>query len=344
MPNKPYFINNNFFAKYSGISSLHIKSSKYKEPTKYSIIIPTYGRADLLRDAIDSCLRQTYDGEFEILIVDNDPTRDNETELVISEINDDRISYYKNTMNIGCLPNFNRCIELAESEYVIMLHTDDLLDSDFLNTIIPLLDNHPEIDMLIPGKRIIKNEIITRQKGLGFLSRSLGFSKKVVQISERDFCHYNTTGGPLGIVMKKELCIEIGGFNEDIFPMSDYDFWVRMAQQYNVFYLPKELGTYRFYENISSENGMQRNYIINEYYLIKALISDKPYRKTLSGYLYEYISYRVKVSGLNRNNIYIELTEENYKYKLIRKFQFIYIIMHLSISFIIRAIKSRIRI
>ncbi len=344
MNNKPYFINNDFYLKYSKIKSLHIKSSKYTVPTKYSIIIPTYGRADLLKDAIYSCLRQTYDGPFEILVVDNNPTRGNETELVISEINDDRISYYKNTVNIGCLPNFNRCIELTASEYVIMLHTDDLLDSDYLNTIIPILDKHPEIDMLIPGKRIVKNEIISRQKGLGFLSRSLGLYKKVIQISERDFCHYNTAGGPLGIVMKKDLCMEIGGFNEDIFPMSDYAFWVRMAQLHNVFYLPKEFGTYRFYENISSEKGMQRNYIINEYHLIKALISDKPYRKMLSGYLYEYIRYRANVSELDKNDIFLELTGEHYKYKLYRKFQFIHAIIHFSFSFIIRAIKSRIRI
>ena len=146
MTDSRYFINKDFYSKHSHVNSLLIKASKFAEPLKYSIVIPTYGRADLLKDALESCFRQTYSGDIEILVVDNDPVRENATEELISEISDDRIAYYKNAENIGCLPNFNRCIELAKSEYIIMLHTDDLLDSGFLDTVIPLLEDNADID------------------------------------------------------------------------------------------------------------------------------------------------------------------------------------------------------
>ena len=344
MTDSQYFINRDFYLKHSHVNSLLIKASKFTEPLKYSIVIPTYGRADLLHDALESCLRQTYSEDIEILVVDNDPVRDNATEHLISEISDDRIAYYKNTENIGCLPNFNRCIELAKSEYLIMLHTDDLLDSGFLDTVIPLLDNNADIDMLIPGKRIIKNSVMHHQKGLGFLSRNLALDKKAVQLSVRDFCHYNTVGGPVGIVMKKKLCLDIGGFNEDIFPMSDYAFWVRMAKKYRVFYLPAELGTYRFFDNISSESGMQRNYIINEYLLIKELILGKPYEKMMSGYLYEYIRYRATKPGLDKNDIFKTATGDNYKASLCNKLKFVAIVIRFSFSYIFRALKTHIKV
>lgn len=339
-----YFTNKDFFQRYSHIESILIKDSKFKNVLKYSIVIPTYGRADLLSDAINSCLRQTYKGDFKILIVDNDPMRGNETEKLIFEINDDRIAYYKNTENIGCLGNFNRCIELSDSEYVIMLHTDDLLDSVYLDTVIPLVDQNPEVDMLIPGKRIIRNGIMSRQKGLGFLSRNLALNNRAVRLNERDFCHYNTTGGPLGILMKRELCLEIGGFNEDIFPMSDYAFWVRMARKYRVFYLPKELGTYRFFNNISSEEGMQQNYIISEYHLINALIKGKKYQGIMSGYLYEYVNYRVNVSGLDRDEVFSSATGQKYRLNPVNKLKFAYTVIRFSLSYIMRATGSKIRV
>lgn len=343
MRNK-YFENSDFYSGYSNIESTLIKSSKYSYPLKYSIVIPTFGRANLLEEALESCLNQTYKGEFEILVVDNDPIRNNPTENLISKINSEIISYYKNQENIGCLPNFNRCIELAKSEYVIMLHTDDLLDSRFLNTLVPLIEKHPNIDMLIPGKRIIKNEKTYHQKGLAFLAKILGLSKRVIKLCEYDFCHYNITGGPVGIVMKKDKCIHAGGFNEEIFPMSDYDFWVRMVRQNSVFYLPAQFGTYRFYNNISSEPGIQQDYIINEYKLIKELIKNKPYEKAMSGYAYEYIRYRTKKSSLVKNDIFTAITNQFYKLNPCNKILFFYSIFKFSFSYINRALKSKIHI
>lgn len=344
MTNTNYFCNDNYYSKYSQIKSHLIKPSKYGNATKYSVIIPTYGRAELLKDAINSCLNQTYSDDFEILVVDNESSRNNDTERVIESIGSDRISYYKNSGNIGCLPNFNRCIELARSEYVIMLHTDDILDNDYLNTVIPLIEKHPGIDMLIPGKRILKNGIISRQKGLAFLARLLRLSKKAVELSESDFCHYNITGGPIGIVMKKSKCINIGGFNEAVFPMSDYAFWVRMTRENSVFYMPAEFGTYRFLENISSEPTIQREYIINEYKLMKELIKGKPNEKSMLGYAYEYVRYRTKHSSLDRNDIFLAITGQSYKCKMIYKFEFFQAIAKFSVSFVKRAIKSKIRI
>lgn len=72
-----------------------------------TIAIPTYNRASLLKEAIQSVLNQTYK-DFELLICDNTST-DN-TEGVVSTFSDPRIKYHKNKNNIGMMNNWNKCV------------------------------------------------------------------------------------------------------------------------------------------------------------------------------------------------------------------------------------------
>lgn len=343
MADYSHFENKNNFTVYDSIESLLIKHSKYVDAMKYSIVIPTFGRADLLKEALESCLNQTYEGDYEILVVDNDPMRNNDTEILIDSIASNRITYYKNARNIGCLPNFNRCIELARSKYLFMLHTDDLLYDIYLETLIPIIENNPNIDMIIPGKKIIRNGIESHQKGYAFLARILKADRKVIRLNEKDFCYYNITGGPLGIAMKKDACINIGGFDENLFPVSDYAFWVRFAKKYNAYYLPLELGLYRFLDNISSQPGIQRSYIENEYVLINELSSNKKSRFFMKGYLYEYINYRIRVAGLDKDDVYTGITGKPYAFSLMKKIGFIFVLVFASLSFLKRSVLSRIK-
>ena len=75
-------------------------------------------------------MQQKTNIPFNILIVDNDPQRNCETEELIDSFNNQNISYYKNSENIGATGNWNKLFELADTEFVTMLHDDDLLEED----------------------------------------------------------------------------------------------------------------------------------------------------------------------------------------------------------------------
>ena len=72
---------------------------------KFSIILPTYNRADTyLKDAIDSVINQTHK-DWELLIIDNHST--DKTDELIQNYNDIRIRLFKiNNMGILKIKEF----------------------------------------------------------------------------------------------------------------------------------------------------------------------------------------------------------------------------------------------
>jgi glycosyltransferase involved in cell wall biosynthesis len=97
-----------------------------------TIAIPTYNRADnYLRQALTSALTQTYPN-LEIIVSDNCST--DHTEALVTGLSDSRIRYFRHEKNIGGNKNFNFCLQQAKGTYFSLLHDDDLIDRDFVET------------------------------------------------------------------------------------------------------------------------------------------------------------------------------------------------------------------
>ena len=97
---------------------------------KFSIILPTYNRADTyLKDAIDSVVNQSYIN-WELLIIDNHST-DNTDEL-IGSYKDDRIKLYKIRNNGNIAKSRNLGLKKSKGEYIAFLDSDDIWKKDKL--------------------------------------------------------------------------------------------------------------------------------------------------------------------------------------------------------------------
>jgi glycosyltransferase involved in cell wall biosynthesis len=94
--------------------------------------MPTYNRAYILKDAIDSVVGQTFD-DWELIIMDDGST-DNTHELVKS-IGDKRI-VYEYQENSGPSTARNNAVGLAGGEWVAYLDSDNELLPTYLETML----------------------------------------------------------------------------------------------------------------------------------------------------------------------------------------------------------------
>lgn len=260
--------------KFEHISSDLVYGQPGEEPL-ISVVIPTYGRADLLREALQSCFDQNGCGAFCVVITDNDPVRDNETERLIRELSDPRILYYKNAENIGALGNFNRCIEMASSEYAVMLNTDDLLHPDYLAKLERLFPRHPQTDMIVPDIEIELEGRIHRPRGYAAINRLwkgiLPMDDVLVPLDFRDYLLYNPAMSPTGIVYRREAFLTASGFNPDYHPTGDRIFYAQMSKQAKVYMSSLTAGTYRFIDNITLEREMRTIFILQGYHFLQSV-------------------------------------------------------------------------
>lgn len=121
-----------------------------------TIGIPTYNRADkYLKEAIESAINQTYPN-LEIIVSDNCSSDD--TGRIVASFNNSRVRYHRHDYNIGGNANFNFCLKQARGAFFLLLHDDDLIDTDFIETCISALGDQNETGIIRTGTREIDQD------------------------------------------------------------------------------------------------------------------------------------------------------------------------------------------
>ena len=108
-----------------------------------SIGLFVYNGERFIEETLHSILNQTFT-DFELIISDNASTdRTGEIAKAYAE-RDDRIRYYRSEKNMGAGWNVRRVYELATGKYFKQAAVDDLLEPDFLQRCVEILENDPD--------------------------------------------------------------------------------------------------------------------------------------------------------------------------------------------------------
>ena len=113
---------------------------------KVSVIVPNYNYARFLRRRLDSIMEQTF-GDFEVIILD-DASTDGSQDVIRLYLADLRVSFHPKEANSGS-PFFqwNRGVQLARGDYVWIAESDDYAEKEFLATLVPILEEHPQVGL-----------------------------------------------------------------------------------------------------------------------------------------------------------------------------------------------------
>jgi glycosyltransferase involved in cell wall biosynthesis len=118
-----------------------------------SVVIPTYNRSALLRDAVQSVLGQNSSSPFEIVIVDNNSQDDTETVArALVDAHPGKIHYVRETEQ-GNAHARNRGVRTARGAIIAFIDDDVAVESDWLPTLVQALDAHSDLSFV--GGRVL---------------------------------------------------------------------------------------------------------------------------------------------------------------------------------------------
>src|SRR5512139_1580478 len=194
---------------------------------KVSVIIPTYNRLPMLKEAVNSVLTQHFE-DIELIVVD-----DGSTDGTVEEMKwyGGRVKLIQHSQNKGVSAARNKGILHARGKCIAFLDSDDLWVKGKLKIQVAFLDDNPHYPICYTdeiwirrGKRV--NPMLKHAKYSGWI-----FEK----------CVPLCTISPSSVMMRKTLFPKVGLFDEALPVCEDYDFWLRVSARFPIFFIPRKL-------------------------------------------------------------------------------------------------------
>jgi glycosyltransferase involved in cell wall biosynthesis len=261
----------------------------------FSIVIPAYNRAHMIKETVLSALSQTYP-HYEVILVDDGST-DN-TEEVIKEIKDPRFIYHKK-------PNEERAIarntgfNLAKGNYVTLLDSDDYFYPTHLED---------------AAEYILKNKM---PEIIRFDYDVVDSDKNILQVAKMPKnINYRMINGNFmgcsGIVIRKDIAVKYA-FNgdRDLSGSEDYELWMRMASRFRIHTPDKVTCSLHSHEERSVIYNIKEDSLVKRIeLLIHYAFADKVVKKVFgmkkhifTSHCLLYVSLHLAIAQINRSSV-----------------------------------------
>lgn len=211
---------------------------------KVSVIIPTYNRLELLKESVQSVLKQTFT-DYELIISDNYSQDGTQAWALKLAKKNHRITYFRNSKNLGMVANWNTGINKAQGEYLTILMDDDFWQRQFLQETVKILDRETDVGLVcvqvVPHIDVPNSK--KKQLELTYPRDYYRLYKQNQKVKGFDcICQYLTSqwlvGLPSAVLVRRRCFQELGLFDEIGL---DQEMWLRILSRYNFYYLDKKL-------------------------------------------------------------------------------------------------------
>lgn len=192
-----------------------------------SVVIPTYNRWPMVREAVDSVLAQSFPA-FEIIVVDDGSEDGTAAELRARYGSLVRVISQARS---GVAAARNRGVRCSSGEYLAFLDSDDLWLPKKLEVQAAFMEGQPDAQICQTGEIWVRNgqrvnPKLRHRKPSGDIFRA---SLKLCLVS------------PSAVTMTRGLFEKVGGFDEALPVCEDFDLWLRIAVDTPVYLIPDPL-------------------------------------------------------------------------------------------------------
>jgi len=229
--------------------------------------MPTYNRAHLIGETVDSICKQTFT-DWELLIMDDGS--DDNTGEIIAQVNDERIQFHK-MGRTGLVSKLkNTAIKKARGEMIAFIDSDDLWATTKLEKQVAAMEQFPAAGFCLTGgyNFVNKNEPIEylykQREGLRFGSFLLPMLRSEV-------------AGHIPALLFKKECVHVSGYFDEKKLFSDPDFILSLACHHKAVLLYEPLYYRRLHEQSDSGEHWEKGYtdwvIVIQSYRARKLIT-----------------------------------------------------------------------
>ncbi len=208
---------------------------KYEKtgPPKVSVIIPAYNCEAFIAEAIDSVKNQTFK-DFEIIVV-NDGSTDG-TEKILQRYG--KNIKYVTQENRGLPAAINVGCSLATGRYIAHLDADDTYTPNTLEIMVEFLDNHPDIGLVYSNSRMHWQDEEGKERA------SINIPPEYNKNLLLHHCYFTHAR-----VFHKVCWEMLGGFNEEYRTAEDYDFFLRLSENFKMAHINRVLHNRRIHRS-----------------------------------------------------------------------------------------------
>ncbi len=179
------------------------------------MIIPSYNRGYIIKDAVGSVLGQSLQ-DFEVLVIDDgssDDTRD-----AVGSIDDERINYYyKENGGVSSARNFG--MSKAKGEYIAFLDSDDIWPIDFLSVMVNAMEGKTDYGLGYSATTVLHED---GRKEEGYNRDRCVSGEITTELFERSFIW------PMAVLIRRDV-LDNFWFDENLKNSDDNDAFLRLS-------------------------------------------------------------------------------------------------------------------
>ncbi|MFA5770206.1 MAG: glycosyltransferase [Patescibacteria group bacterium] len=226
----------------------------FKKPL-VSVVLASYNHARFIEKAVRSVLNQTM-SDFELLILDDGST--DGTSEVVEKIHDKRLKLFKLNPNRRFHPR-NMGIKMAKGKYIAFQNSDDVWLPNKLEHQVEFMEKNKQTSVCFTRLEMIdeKGKIIKSS----WAHKNLAGENKNNDAWLRLLFNLGFNFGVASAVVRKDNIIKLGGFNESMVQMADYDLWVRLAGLGQLYIIDKPLTKMRIVKGVNFSRPIREVYL-----------------------------------------------------------------------------------